>query len=326
MIFNHTRPTKIVAQHNQLLNGHYSFDINELRIFVYMLLSIRKDDTEFKEVFIPCLELTTSTRVHYERIKSACKSLAKKTIEVEKLNKKGTKTFSAIPLMSYCEYKEGDGALSAQFNEYAKPYLLNLKDNFTATQFKQFMNISSFWSYRVYWLLKQYEDFGYREFTISKFKQLLGLEDKYPLFADFRKRVLDPVQKELASMDMAFCYQAKKKNRKYDSLVFTFGHRNKSVNLFPSKSILSPVAQKEEVNTQMATGFDQHIHMDQFDRFLFQHKFTLTEIEDLKQLAGNIMYKKVIYSFQTNDQPTIHPKDVRNKLITRFQNLAQLTA
>lgn len=144
MLFKYDSPNDVVVQHNKFVEGRYIFSINELRIFMYMLLKVDKHDTEFKEIKIPCHILhSEEKRVNYTQISKACKSLVKKVIEIESTTIKGKRKHSGIPLMARLDYEEG-GYIIAKFNDEAKAYLLGLTQNFTKTHFKMFMSIKTF--------------------------------------------------------------------------------------------------------------------------------------------------------------------------------------
>ena len=318
MLIDYPATQKLVAQHNKLINGYYQFDIHELRIFVYLMLNIKKGDNEFRDVIILAKDLQLQNdKVHYEQIKKACNSLTKKTIEVEEVNAKGKKTFKAIPLMSFCMYNEGDGSLTAKFNDHAQPYLLNLKENFTSAQLKNFKYITSYYSYRMYWLLKQYGDFGHREINLDELKKLLGLESKYNSYYDLKKRVILPVQKELADMDMAFTFKEKKKGRKVSSIVFTYSSRKKK-DITPQAEVPVHTDHPSQIPLKFATS---PIPADNFDRFLYQHRFSENEVEAIKARVDKTTYKRIIYHFQTDEALRTHPKDIREMLLDEFDRV-----
>lgn len=195
--------------------------MNELRIFIFMILKIKKNDSVFRDINIPCHILHGGTqKVNYDQIRDAALKLTSKSYEVEKVSKTGKRHFESYPLMAYCKYNEGEGSVLARFNDHIKPYLLDLTQNFTTAQFKQFMNINSFFSWRMYWFLKQYEDFGYRTMEVDEIKLLLNIEDKYERFSDFKRKVLSVCQKDLRKTDMTFDYEVIRKGKKAEKIKF----------------------------------------------------------------------------------------------------------
>lgn len=224
-LIKYDNPEKVIALDNALINARYFMTLNELRIFALMLCRVGKDDSDFSLIKIPCQQLFPKKNVKYELVKEAAKKLASKTIEVEVLTAKNKRKFDAIPLMSWCSYTEGEGYVSARFNDLIKPYVLNLKKNFTSAQLKLLNTMTSFYSWRLYWLLKQYEDFGKRRMGLTEFAEKMMIEKKYQEWYDIKRRVLQPAQKDLRKSDMRFDYEVEKQGRKVAFIIFLYGSK-----------------------------------------------------------------------------------------------------
>lgn len=69
---------------------------------------------------------------------------------------------------------------------------------FTSFQFTVAMSFKNKYSYKLYWLISSWKSKGGFFITLANLKLDLGLfNNEYPNYADFKKRVLLPVQKEL---------------------------------------------------------------------------------------------------------------------------------
>ena len=324
MLFKVEQQNKLVIQHNDLLNGRYSFSLNELRIFVYMLMEIKKGDASFRHTQVPCSVLHDhNSRVNYELIRQASKNLAKKIISVEQC-RGGKKSWADIPLMAYCRYIQGDGYLETQFNEHAKPYLLNLTANFTAAEFQQFMEIKTPYAFRVYWLLRQYSDFSRRTFQVQELRELLELEDKYPLYKDFKRRVLLPVQKELSKTDMDFeLIEHRLGGRGVKRVEFIFG----SARRLPSSTATSRRSRSAKAASAPAPSAQPQINIsfpsthDRFDSFMLKHGFSEKDIEQLKARLDQHVYHRILHWFMIDRLPTMHPKEVRSAVLSELAPL-----
>ena len=218
------RPDRIVAQHNDLIKAQYDMSLLEMRLFVAMLARINRGDSEFSTCRIPVSELYPDDKVGgktYSQVKKAVIRLVSRTITVESKDERGIREVVSNPLMATCRYKEGTGYVLAQFNNFVKPYLLELKGDFTVAQELTLIGFRSFYSFRVYWLLKLsafYKD--NIKLDLVLIKQMLNLTDRYANFADFKRFVLEIAQQELASTDMAFEYQPIKEGRMVVSVQF----------------------------------------------------------------------------------------------------------
>jgi hypothetical protein len=154
------------------------------------------------------------------------KDFASRTLTIEKLSADGRPlkkpSFTVIPLLAYATYLEGEGMIEAQFNDLLLPYLLELRDNFTKAQLTELLKLKSANSYRIYWLLREYAAFGKRTIRLDELKAILGLDQEYDRFNNFRARILDRAQAELAATDLPFTYEAIKQGREVIEIKFSF--------------------------------------------------------------------------------------------------------
>ena len=76
------------------------------------------------------------------------------------------------------------------------------------------MKLKSSYAIRIYELLKQYEKLQERTFLLDELRKMLGAEDIYPAYGNFKQRVLLPAQKELKKKtDISFEIEEIKKGR-----------------------------------------------------------------------------------------------------------------
>lgn len=173
----------------------------------------------------------------------------------------------------------------------------------------------------MYWLLKQYEDFGRRQFTLEELRPLLGLDkNQYQQYSDFRKRVLNPCQQDLSKLDMAFDYQEVRKGRAVRSVIFTFGHlRSQKKQRLKHASPSGPAQRQPQPGSpQMSLELEEGSSYSRYDQLLNRYGFSSSEISQLKELSGESGYNRTVYFFETNLLPNIHPKDVRVELLKHF--------
>lgn len=104
------------------------------------------------------------------------------------------------------------------------------------------MQLQSSYSVRIYELLKQYEKIGKRTFSIDDLKETLAVMDKYPLYANFKQRIIMKAQEDLeAFTDIRFTFEEIKKGRSIHSIVFNI-RSNKSI--VEERKLLTPIITK----------------------------------------------------------------------------------
>lgn len=224
---------KTVAQHNALINARFSFVPLEMRLFISLLTRIEPGDEQFREHFVPMAEIIHERTggSAYDEVKQMCNNITSRRLYIEKLidTQQGTRKrskkpdFEFIPLMAKAAYESDRGGVVASFNPLIMPYLLQLREsgNFTLAQLEQLNKLKSFYSYRIYWLLKEYATFKERTITIAQLRFLLDLQEgEYPRFNNLRTRILDKAQTEMQSTDMPFTYELQKQGKVVSEVKF----------------------------------------------------------------------------------------------------------
>lgn len=191
-----TAKNPIVAQSNQLTEARYSLTVAEQRLVLTLLSFISPDDDDFKEYEIKVLDFKTmfniKTNAIYDEFKDTLKKLAARVIYVPRGN-----DYLISHWFSSAEYLSDTNSVKISFDKKLKPYLLQLKEQFTKYRLFVITQFKSSYTIRIYMLLKQYEKIGHREINLEELKDILGIEAKsYDDFKRFRERVLNQAKKE----------------------------------------------------------------------------------------------------------------------------------
>lgn len=118
------------------------------------------------------------------------------------------------------------------------PYLVELAANFTTYDLTVAISLKSTYSQRFYEFCSQYKNRENKTFfyTVEKLREMLILEDKYTLTADFRRNVLEVAQKELkeaydnGQCDLWFEYAVKDTEKRRILSYFFFVHTREDEN------------------------------------------------------------------------------------------------
>lgn len=247
---------KLVRKSNNLVEGKYRFDIWEMRVFTKMLTMILPSDEDFKEYRIYLKEVIddfnlAADKQSYKLLKDGAIKLMKKEIKIIRDTDEGEKEFLthiAVGLDSFTSKTQGS-YVDISFHPKMKPFLLQLQTQFLMYDVRNILQLQSSYSVRIYELLKQYEKIGKRTFSIDDLKETLAVMDKYPLYANFKQRIIMKAQEDLeAFTDIRFTFEEIKKGRSINSIVFTI-KSNKSI--VDERKILTPTITKifdENVN------------------------------------------------------------------------------
>lgn len=183
-----------VFQSNTYTMSKQTFNVNEKRVMQFIIAKIQPTDTEFKRYEIPIVEIADMAKIStanmYPFAKTLMVDMLSKFIILQD-EKKRMKGFNYFTELVY-----ENGILTVELNRNIHHLFLQLienKTNFTAYELTEFMTLSSSHAQRIYELVKQYSKSKQREreIPILELKEMLNIKDKYKLYANFRKRVLD---------------------------------------------------------------------------------------------------------------------------------------
>lgn len=213
----------IAMQHNNLVQAKYSMSLQQKRIMIWLVSQIRPDDVDFKEHLLSVKELIEicqlSGESSYKQVKDITFSLIEKGIRIIDITDPKEEREIQVSWLSSADYKGGHVKLS--FSPKLQPYLLQLKDRFTAINTLDLMQFKSVHAIRIYELLKQYQNIGERSLSIEEIKEYCGVEGRLKKHSDFEKKLLLIAQREInEKSDIEFTFERIKKSRKIVSIRF----------------------------------------------------------------------------------------------------------
>jgi plasmid replication initiation protein len=248
----------IVTQANELVESRYNLTLGEQRLIFTMIARIQPDDEDFKPYRISLNELAEFLGIDKNHIYSDCKKITKKLLgKVVEIQETGR--LLQTHWVSSADYVDGTGMVNLTFDPLLKPYLLQLKGNFTSSKLEMLLSFKSQYTMRMYTLLKQYERLNGREVELHLLREILGIgKEQYKLYTDFKRNILESTQKELkAKADLTFEFDEIKHGRRVGAIRFKILSQKKlieptqdkdknTVNVTPLTPRLSvPAAQKD---------------------------------------------------------------------------------
>lgn len=210
---------KIAVQSNALINARYDMTAFQKKILLYIIAKIQPDDKDFQNYTINVKDFVDEadykSKMLYDKLRKDTKALISKVYEIEEPD-----GLLQVAILAKAKYIKNKGQIQVAFAPDLKPYLLQLKEQFTATPLRYVMGFKSSHSIRIYEMLQQFKSTGYFIITLEELKHRLSLDNKYNTYTLFKRRVVEQAQKELEHTDMAFTFKEIKKGRKVDRLEF----------------------------------------------------------------------------------------------------------
>lgn len=229
-----------------IMNSNYDLSLEEQKIILTLASMVQPTDEEFKPYkfkiseFIELLGVETQTK--YTEIPKITKELMKKVLELHEGD-----TLIQTAWLSSAIYKKGTGSVELTFSPYLKPYMLKLNTMFTQYKLGNILSMKSKYSPRIYEILKcnEFKKQGNIEIEIEGLRKLLKADEIYPLYADFKRKIIIQTQKELKKIsDITFEFEEIKTGRKVTGLKFYIKTNKPKVS---SKPLLTPNYADNEV-------------------------------------------------------------------------------
>lgn len=224
----------VVIKSNIILEGRKSFTLLEMKLLLSVISKINRDDKDFERYRVHIQDfknLLDKQGLTYNRIRNTAKTLKAKNIEFE-TDTGHHQTSYFTDIFTY----KNQGYMDCYISPFLKPYLLQLKREFTVYDIRNIINCKSVHSIRIYQLLKQYEKIGNRTIRLADLKLILGMDkDQYPRWTNFKARILETARKELKKYsDIYFEYETKRQGRLIDKITFTI-KKQRQQRLFDGK-------------------------------------------------------------------------------------------
>ncbi|MGF9978906.1 replication initiation protein [Viridibacillus arvi] len=233
----------LVTKSNLLIESSYKLSTLESKLILTLFSNVQPNDDDINtyifqiQPFVNMLELKGKSK--YKDLRNITKGLMEKVHEIRIGD-----TVHQVSWLSYVAYNEGQGTISMRFDDFWKPYILQLQKNFTSYRLGSITNLNSAYSIRLYELLKQWQKIRKRTYGLNELREMLGVpEGSYKLYANFKQRVLLTAQKELLEeSDILFDFKEIKVGRSVGKIEFFIYHNPNFVKtepIIPLKSIES---------------------------------------------------------------------------------------
>lgn len=194
---------KTVVKANELIQkSRFSLSVQQQKIVLYLISQITQFDDDFKlyefsiTEFCKVCGIDYTSGKNYQDVKAAIKDIADKSLWIKIDEDEET-------LLRWIEkpyINKKSGTIKIRLDEDMKPYLLQLKQNFTQYELLWTLHFKSKYTIRLYELIKSIHFFELksytREYSLDDLRRILDAE-KYTTYQTFKTRVLNPAVEEI---------------------------------------------------------------------------------------------------------------------------------
>lgn len=254
---------RTVTKANELIQkSRFSLSLLQQKVVLYLISQISPYDEDFKlyqfsiQEFCKVCGLDFDSGGNYEYLKKTIQDISDKSIWITLPN--GKATLIRWIERPYIDYKSG--IIEIKLDELMKPYLLQLKQNFTSYELIYTLHFRSKYTIRLYELIKSihfHELNEYkRKYTVDELKILLD-GTNYKEYRDFKRKIVDKAVAEINEYsDKDISYTEIKRGRKVLELEFTIS----------SKSSLDTLKIRDSIEKELGIDPDQLTLWDKLEQ------------------------------------------------------------
>lgn len=295
----------LIVKDNRLIQARYHLSKTQIKFIAFMSSRIGKDDIDFFTYEMRLNDMLGMLDIERKNIKyldNTLTDLMTKIIVVQD----NEEVIEKSVLVSYFKIDKKNDLVEYRFDKAMKPFLLQLKTNFTKLSLEKIMNFDSSYTIRMYEileqkaaLLKKYKNEKLitfemdlqelKEILVGEFKKgQIVIKKSYERFSNFKQMVLNVAYEELKEKgDYYFEYDEIKTVRSVTSIKF---------HIMTNKDKIKEDF-REKKKQHLLSGKEKQIAQEQIRRIIERK----TDIKDprkfeqalfKKYLAGDLGYDK----------------------------------
>lgn len=283
----------LVQQSNALIEASHKMSLVERRLMYYVLSKInpQKPQKDY-ELRVDDFVQDFPGMAHggiYTQLKEGVQALYKRDIQLI-TDRGSTKIFRFLQEQ---EYKDKEGYLRMKFSDSTMPLIFDLKERFTTMILENFKHLNSVYALKLYELLYQYRNQGWRQVTVEDLRFFFGCVDTYPLFKRFNQMVIEPAIKEISEKtDILVQAEYIRTGRFITSIKFTFLDKSSSKDIidveFEKKKLKEPKRPSLKRHPNPKKYFDDETEKrDDFDIYNVEYIYARLHwaLENYKRLT-----------------------------------------
>jgi plasmid replication initiation protein len=311
-----------IVKGNPIINAKYEISAIQAKIFLHMISKIDITQPNFQEITIGVQEFAQFANIDSKDLYKIVRTESVKLMDKKIAYEDDKITLDSVLLASVV-YNKRQGTYTFEFPKKLSPFLVQLKDNFTAYDLHNVLTLESAYSIRFFEFCKQYEKIGKFTFGVEELKEVFGITDKYKNYFDFKKKVILQAEKELKEhCELYFSFKEKKEGKKIVELLFLI-HKN------AQKIIASEVSSVENKKAEIVYKSTANPAIDEIFKLVEQYGVSMNIIEKwFTHYPPEQIKASVLYSLKENEMGRVKEMakylQTMVKIPTIFQQQEQL--
>jgi plasmid replication initiation protein len=260
---------EIVVQHNTFLDSPKNLTLQEYKLFMFLVSKIDPINGDFSVFRVTALEFAKAIGVEnstyiYRDLQAVTLRLMTRVVKIHRTE---DQLLIQTHLLDSVHYWYGEGYVDIKISDDMKPYLLNLKREFTQYKLSQIIKLSSVYAIKIYELLKKQEGLGKRTIFIDDLRKKLSIQDNhYKKINDLKLRVLEISKREInLKTDLKIDFEFIKTGRKVTAVQFDIKPKNEKTKKQKGLCCVNNEKDPRQVREIMQFGYSASQAMDMLD-------------------------------------------------------------
>jgi len=222
----------LVVKSNQVIEASYTLTTIEQRLILSAIAQIPKGEPVTDEVIytVSVADLQkfgANETTAYRDLKESVSRLFDRSIVLRSSDRT-----SRTRWVQKIDFMDSRGVIGIRFSKDILPFLSNLSTEFTKYLASDLIGVTSTYAIRLYELLVQYQSIGKREISVVDLRWMFELQNKYPVWADLKRWVIDQAVKEINEFSpLSVTYETKNTGRKITSINLRFKQKPKQAQI-----------------------------------------------------------------------------------------------
>ena len=254
---------KAIVQKRNVLNELRinNMTLQELRFFSIYLSKINPRDVSTRVVRFPLSDfqkiMELGTDMNISHFKLTVRRILQQIVEVPNDSGAGYRAFHLFKEAVIEKDENDEWYVEFDAHDKALPLMFEFKNKYFKYELWNALRLKSSNQIRMYEILKQYENIGKREISVTELREMLGIaKNEYGRWERFKVRVLDSCQQALKeTTDICYTYKRGKVGRggKWLTIVFY---------IKPNTQHTPPITLDEFIETQPNNVSDENNEID----------------------------------------------------------------
>ncbi|MCU0470016.1 MAG: replication initiation protein [Arcicella sp.] len=210
-----------VIKGNPLIEAKFELTPIQTKLFLFLLAKLDTSKANFEPMIVVVKDFQKFIGTKGDSLYNHLKKEVEKMIG-KRVYYKDDKVELNSSLISGYLYLENEGAFLVEFPSLLKPFLLQLKENFTVIDIRNILGLDSSYAMRFYEICKEKERFKTFQYTVSEIKEMFAIENKYKNYFDFKVKIIIQARNELQeNSELYFDFEEIKQGKKVVAIRFT---------------------------------------------------------------------------------------------------------